>query len=765
MTTGDAFLAGFFGPGNGIEWAWLQSPAGERWRARLSPFLDLYAAHQSDAQGIAVLPRVTTDGTLRWYVLSRSAAAARQAWELVEAYLGASYSDLGERSELSAADPIDAHIRGTFGTHCFSVRVEATAGERETVRARLLQMAAALRAHPRRAATERPAVGRVLRAFEQALDERDEVAADSCLDELRSGGQVDAVNLAFLELRRDGALERWGEMLARPDLLALLDVGVPRKVAAVLIRAVFATELARFEPGLEGAAAVAHFRADVEPRFRPLYHTRAALTGYEVDVQFLLVAAIRGQLHDVSVDGLLAGYDPVSPRHRFLASIARSGPADTDAPPTLSVGPPPGENALLAGARHAFAVGDIDAAFAAAVAAPPSAERAAWMLRWAHEMDVASALAAALTAHEGLPTDVRCAAETSLRIRRLLDAVRSRLGLPTAPTATAPAPAVLPRPVTDWASWLQRLTFDEEWAGAVAAASQGETLWRLDALAGDPDAVAAARNALRATLPSWAVIALHDALPSLVGAWLGLGTAPALRALYAGLWERVLDSEIRSATAAAAVVRLVGALLELSQTAATYAELVDRTAAYLQVLEPRVARSVALEALEYLVDMHCPDVVARRRFAARVEMIMLSASAPRDALKADLLRMLRLDVGGEAAATAPTAADSSWAVLRDHHVALFSPHTPALERAEALLRTHGAGTAVSTFGEGAGGSAALRETARTADVFVVAWGCLGHPASAIIADNRPAARPALPAAGRGSGALLAALYRWLGKRA
>ena len=756
MTPGDAFLEQFFGTGNEIAWTQLQSPAKREWKQTLAPFLDLYVAARQDANGIAVLPRRFADDELRWYVLSRNPASARHAWDVVNAYLGASYSDISERAVLSDVDPIDQLVQNEFGRHCFSVRVTGRPAEKETIRERLRLMANTLRAHPRVGAAPRQTVGRLLRSFELALENRDETAGAASIDQLRSSGHLDAINMAFLEIRLDGALRRWGSLLARPDLVSIIDLGVPRKVTELLLEAVFEEELARFEVGAQGVGAVEHFRSSVEPRYRPLYRTRAGLDGYYVDAQFLLIAALRGHPRDTHIDALLARYDEKSLRRCFLESIA--GLLTAPMPVSVGIGAP-----SLASAQQAFSAGDIDSAFASASQAAASPERATWMLRWALEMDVPEALAAALAAYEMLPAPARDIFSLVPTNKRLLTLVGGRLGL-SAPTAPPSAVAQeSPRHlVTDWSSWMHRLTLAEEWPGAVAAANQGEGVWRLDLLEASADAIGEIKRALLSPLPTWGAEALRDALPCLVRAWLGQGASVAMKPLYTALCQVLLADESRSMSSATALVRVATALVEFGRTPAEYAALVSQTAEYLLGLGSPGTMSIGLEALESLVDLPCPNTEARTNFASVVETLHLTRLTRVNAIQLMLLHQL-LEEAGVAATTAAAEAplDPAWATLSESHVAFYSLSGQALERVRTLLVSRCKN--ISTFENTTGGALALRQAARSADVFVIAWGCTKHSTMGYITDFRPSARPTLIAAGRGSSALLAAIDGWLGK--
>jgi hypothetical protein len=107
--------------------------------------------------------------------------------------------------------------------------------------------------------------------------------------------------------------------------------------------------------------------------------------------------------------------------------------------------------------------------------------------------------------------------------------------------------------------------------------------------------------------------------------------------------------------------------------------------------------------------------------------------------------------------------DPAWTTVDKSHLAFYSLNGRALARVRMLLVSRFANATISTFENKEGGGAALLDGARSADVFVLAWGAARHPAVAYVADYRPNSRATLTAAGQGSASLLAAVDGWIGK--
>lgn len=754
MMQGDAFLASFFGPGNEISWKSLQQGAGA---AALAPFLELYEVARKDDHGIAMLPRLKPTGELCWYVLSRSTALVRQAMEVIQAYLGPTYSDVGRGTPLSPGDPVDQAVAAHFGSHCFPVRVPREEKIRECVRARLQMLAGALHAHPRRGALHGQTVGRLLHSFEQALDSGDEDAAKMALSELSASGHLNAMNLAYLQVRLDVASGRHETALGRGDLLSLIDAGVPPKVTLALLRAIFVVHLAPHEEQADVAGAIERFASMIEPRFRPLYRTRAGLAGYEVDVQFLLLLTVRGPARDADVGAILNAYEEGSPRRRFLQQIAD----------TLRMDPSPAVPSLpadvLGEARAALQLGDIDRAFALAIEASSSPERTALLLSTALQREQPNDLATAVGAYDALPEDERARFAALPRAEKVLAEARARLGMLSPVTS---APALVPvGPVVDWVSWLQRLTLAEPWVGAVAAANQGAQQWPIEPLASSPYAVQKADLTLRATLPAWALEALLDAAPVLIQAWLKRGPDPRLKQLYLALFGQLIDEGVYDVKSASLLTKLARALISLGMRKADYARLLGQVSEQFRAMASPAIAAMKLDLLEAALDYRPGDREPLQAFAnAAADLVCRSAPAGSAlrALLATLLSDAAVSVSLPASALASKGADASWSILSTKHVALYAPFGGAAERAQAIIETLSPGVSVSTF-TSAEGAITLKDVAMSADVFVLTWGCEGDAAFRQIQSFRPSLRPTLHATGQSASALLSAVSAWVGK--
>jgi hypothetical protein len=87
-------------------------------------------------------------------------------------------------------------------------------------------------------------------------------------------------------------------------------------------------------------------------------------------------------------------------------------------------------------------------------------------------------------------------------------------------------------------------------------------------------------------------------------------------------------------------------------------------------------------------------------------------------------------------------------------LAMYSLNERALNRVKAMLEKSVVGVKVLTFSDKSGGSPALREAARTADVFLIVTGAAKHAATGYIEANRGRGLKTLRSHGKGSASML-----------
>ena len=743
------FQEQFFGPGNKLRWDAIKGGTlPPDVRQRLGPFLQ----HLESKVELLILPRVFEDGRVRWYVLCSDAHVARIAKDELLAFLGPSYSDFeGQPARLSVNDPIDVAVHNHFGRNVFTLEVS----DRrlfDSARARLLLLINVRKLRPTRHAVLFRPVGRVLRDFEYALLARDFDGASECIEELRSTGRLTTSNLLFLKIRTFAALEKWGDILALPELASILVIARPRRVTEDLIRAVYICELRQFEQESRTNDAVTHFRTKVYPRFSDLYSSRAGLTGFEVDVSFAL-ASIAIPTRYSNIEAPLTSYPAASRENSYLRGIAalrpsRNGSRDLSSP--------------LQQAQSAFSAADIDKAFALALPLSPSFERTAILLRCAREMGTLSAAAISL---ESLDT-LTPASRTRIRDNAFLNRILDELGAIRA-TPSRVEPPKSTREVSEvpkcWPEWLRRLTDQEPWRGALNVAEAASREWSLADYLADPGLLEEVGDLLLASRHSWGQIALRDSIPYLLQFFLSGEPDTRLRAVYDNLFLQVATDDQSSVSQTVALATLAETIIALGVDAPRYRDILHQLTRAIESIDSPLIAGPALEIVDSLIILPCADSSARQAILLRVASLFLQHYRRIGRARWLLLQRYAQELQLPEVVTLPPAvpeeeeSQNPWIQLESKTIGLYSLRENVLNRTESTLKALAPGISIQSFHDLVGGSPALRHSAANADIFVIATAAAKHAATEFILAHRPKSRTTLYARSQGSAGLLHAL--------
>lgn len=745
-----SFETDFFGPGNRLRWEAIQRGSPDV-RQRLGPFLE--GLHHGSE--IVVLPRVYEDREeVSWYVLCSSARTTRIARDQVQAFLGPSYStfESGPTQQLDPNDPVEAVVLAKYQGNAFRIDIPDR-NIFEIARERLGLLIRLKKEHPQRHGTPIRPAGRVLRDFEYALLTNQRATAADCIEELRSAGQLSAVNLLFLEVRRLAAGQHWDAILALPALQELLNVAKPRRVTEVLIRAVYSTHLKQFEENARVEAALDVFRSEVWPRFRNLYQTRANLSGFEIDVSFLMSVACDLERPRIN-DSVLDSYTADSSAHAYLRKLL-------DLIPTLTAT----DQAVndLGHAREAFGVGDLDRAYRVALALAPSFDRSALLLRCAREMGSLTATQAALESVESLSQSDRLRVDRHLLLSRIRDHLAA---LSTTQTDTSAPPRTEEIP-SSWSAWLRSLMAPNIWTAAVFVAETGAREWGFGEFVNNAEEIQATADLLLSDRPQWGQEALRDGLPYFLEFLAATEPDPRLKQVYEALFIAVAVDPQVSLPQTAALVQIAQLRLQLGVSKAEYVEILRQVMSAILAVETPAIAELAIEALEMLVNAACPDIQGRQEFAMQVVVVFQRWYKRIDRTQFALLKALTTELGiaealgSQANDLRDGPAASEWTHLEGKRIAIYSLQESALRRAAMIISELSPGIRVDTFNDHVGGSPALRRAASTADLFILATAAAKHAATTFIEDRRPRNLVTLYARGQGSASLLQAVMDYV----
>ncbi|MCC7066696.1 MAG: hypothetical protein IT456_28130 [Planctomycetes bacterium] len=669
-----------------------------------------------DLRRPAFLSRRQPSGETAWYAMAHSPRQARELREHLLAFVGVAYSNFaGQAADWDPSDSFEAELAAAF-PHSFRVTVPATAADvAASLLTRLRQM---LSERPLRDLEEPQPLGRLLRDFELLVRACDWRAASVLLDRLRERGQLTADQLAGLRLRLLAGQGRWEEVLAAPELPALVAQRLPVSVSEAVAAAVYHEYLARFATDAEAAA---HFREHIAPTYGLVFRQRAAWRQQDaLKASAIVEASFR----------LSPPRDPVS-----------VAPADS-----------------LSTAVAAHNAGDGETALRLLLAGPLTAEWLRHLVEVALDLGTRDAACSALAAIRACDAAVWERAFSRRASKALLEELEAVAG-----EVEAGAPS-------EWIAWLARAT-NGAWPDAAAVARRGLAEWSR------PDPAQLNDALLRDAVGAFP--AIREALPSLLGLILPSGKPDAqLGPAYLLLLEQfVLDDRLSPSPASTSVVEeLAAAVLRSCPVANSnrndYAQVVQ----CLELAWDCLKRPVLLDWGLGLLDLAAEHAVHRHTNVARLAQAVAGefVRVPRlvTSGQRSLLRSVCAELEAPAAAeivsdpvepgvTAPGVdAESLRKKLGRRSVLLLTMSDRTASAFLQLMKEHYPDARPEVLREHAG-TKRLRDAAKGAEVFIVNTYDTKHAATTFVTQHRPADMPTLYPKGKNAARQLDVLEDWL----
>jgi hypothetical protein len=742
------FLGRFFGPGNDIRLEGLSLDL----RTWLRPWIDDL---EGPGDSPVVLPR-RNEGRLSWYGLEFSDSQARALGDDLVAFVGCSYSDFsGRRAQLDSNDQVERAVLELTDGHAYRFEV-MPASDLIAARGALDLMRATWLRRPARTGVSFQPIGRVLRNFNMALEAGEADGSAELLEQLNARGRLTASNMAFLRIQLLAALGCWGELLALPELPTVLSVRRPVAVTDAIIRAVYRTELSRFEGDADVNEALEHFRGSVFPRYGALLKARSTMRSPEAAKMFMMLAAASVPPRLDTLQEVIAGAE-LSPSDRnYMDLLAQRCPIpvrDEQADP-------------LERASTAIRVGDFDGAYRLLLAQPPGVDSLPMLLRCAYEIDSIDAAREAVSAMRAVAPALQVAVLGQRACRTWWDAL-NHIG-------EARTVAEVRRPPLGWVEWLERLDTEGPFAGALEIAASGAHEWRLADVADQPERVADLAAALLADRAPDAEAVLRNAAPHLVAFLRQADQPPAsLRAVYqSAILLIAADDEIGSADLTV-LLDLIGDLFAIGVSPGEYIEIVGYLeATWTAVSAPRNI-DWGLDALDCLAQYPARSEAVRDKFARIVVGSMTSWVHRLEDYQASLLRALGRELGmlkvvepllairtAAATGTESDREEPALARLVGRRVGIYTLTESVGHRVRQILEGSALGVHVVVNHDPVG-SDRLRHLAHDADLLLVAVRSAKHAATDYIEANRPADKPTLICAARGSAGMLRVLVDYL----
>lgn len=274
-------LSDFFGQGNRIKPTEVD-PA-------LHSLLDSWTQTISRG-GVGFLPRGVEHRTY-WYAFAPSPRQRRELLELLDAWVGPTYSDLRRRrGELDRKDPFDIAL---IDTEVPPIRFEVlphaapqSGKAKLAVRNALTTLTRLLNQRPPSQFDALRTTAEILDDLGHAIAVSDRSLAAMCMAELEQSADLDESNLAFLRMRFSAGLRDWDAMFADPALGHVLAMRRPLGVTRAIQAGLYFHRFLEIDySGSEGQLhAATHL---LEPPLRDLYTGAPPNTRPEALVELL----------------------------------------------------------------------------------------------------------------------------------------------------------------------------------------------------------------------------------------------------------------------------------------------------------------------------------------------------------------------------------------------------------------------------------------------------------------------------------------------
>ena len=725
----------FFGPGNNIKFKDIQKEC----RFLLEP---LYA----DDLTFLILPRSKMSEDVLWYAMSFSNSQLRELADNLTAFLGPSYSNFrGDRAKLRQDDSIDGVVLNTTRGNVMIFK-----GPWREIIERLDIMYTVISRRPSVTQESIRPTGRVLRDFYMAVQAGNRELAESHIRYLREKSRLEAVNLMFLLVEMLAGLHSWLEITKMPNLRELLQVRRPASITAILIQAIYCTQLFYFEETVDAVGAVKHFRDHVLPAYGMLFRVRVGMQNPDVIKAFMIVAAASTPQNRELCDELL-GYNFVSSDERnYLEKLAELvSPLST-----------PVFQDYLRIALDAMAEGDIDKAFVHASRAENCVQRARVLLECSYEMQSLKTEWIAVESVQALSEGER---ETFLSSRRNRELWAQLTGGPVGDTQSDTPPI-------DWICWLEMLNTRGPWKKAQEHAKMLVEETSLPSILSREEGLADLVSYLSYSRSEEAERELYLALPHLLSFFQKDELWPRSELLL--VYENILMLLAISTEGGDADLSLFNslaeALLGLGVNKNSYRQLLSDAGDIWELYASPAKLDWILDFLDLLFVYPCIDVEYRRNRLLSIMNRICDFHRRVKPTQWALLEMLFNDAGLEdvyleicsihrTVIQENQEQDEIANSLSNKVVAIYTLTERVGVRVKEILQKIYPDVTVLISND-KGGTDRLKNMARTADYFIVAWQSAKHAATEFISANRPSGLPVYYVQGKGSASFIRAIY-------
>lgn len=722
----------FFGPGNEIKFMDLQKEC----RFLLEPL------YSNDLVSL-ILPRAKC-GEVLWYALSFSNAQLRKQTEELTAFLGPTYTDfLGERARMDDLDPIDCEVMETTRGSVMTFK-----GTWKVVTERLGIMYKVMSQRPTLTQEAVRPTGRVLRDFYMAVQAGNRELAESDIMYLKDKVRLEAVNLMFLRVQMLAGLHNWKEIIELPSLREILLVRRPASVTAILIQAIYRTQLFTFEETDDSEGAVKHFRDHVLPVFGMLFRVRVGMQMPDVIKAFMIMAVV-SQNRELCEE-LFSSNASSAEDKDYLKKLAGL------VSPLQAIDSP--EN--LQSASDALTEGDIDKAYCYAAKVENCIQRAKILLECYYEMQNLEAERLAVDSVQTLSQEER---DALLSVRRNRELWFHLIGDPAGWASSD-------RPPCDWISWLERLNTRGPWNKAQEHSRMLAEETILTDLISREDGMAELVANLSFSRSDETERELYLALPHMLAFFQkdDLWPRAELRDVYENLLMLLAMSTEGGDADLTLFNGLTEALLELGSNKNKYIQLLSDAGDIWKSYASPARLDWILDFADLLFVYPCIDKEFRCDFLISISNRIWEFQRRVKPTQWAVLEVLFFDAGlgdvylelcskHRTGVQEDQEQDEVVNILKDKIVAIYTLTERVGVRVKEMLQKICPDVNVQVSNDKVG-TDRLKNMARKADYFIVAWQSAKHAATEFINTYRPSDRPVYYAQGKGSASFLRAIY-------
>ena len=718
------WLRQFFAGPNALRWEEIVSESAPRgWLSSVMPWLEFLSSSPLDRP--LLLPVFANDGTRYWYAMAPDDSVAAQMLEEVRAFIGPSFSRFsGHWHQLSDSDPLEHALKDRFAWRVLRLDLNSTtdlANVEQSI-ARYRSLLSRRPPIPDRAI--RP-FATIRRDFDLALVAGNAERAQSFLDELISSGRIGADQHRFLRVRFLAGLGRVEELVRDRVLIeSVMNLALPPQILVDLVEGLYQVYIEPHERRLGLSDLGALFKQHISRPFGALFRERKGVRKTRVLRAFLLFEAESEDRNVRRCAAIVETYptedDNVDLVQQWFQALA---PAHVD--------------------HHADRVGQaiVDEDYTLATNIALESLPAPWaysaLLRCAQELDQGDLQTQVISLIRQIDPLVLAGLKERDRSRH------ARL------TATSP----MPRSVADsgWLAWVEEvIRRTDEWA-PIEVLSNAVPKWDLSAYAADPELCERLADKIGNAAPP-ANGVFRNAFPTVVDFFVHDGEGPhrAFIPLYSMLISVIAMTGAVSASELEISGILTRALLTAAPSKSVYAECLKDLQEIVSANNAPVHLDWALGLAELLVLYPSNDPDLRLNLFLSIFEMCRSAAHRLSQTQWTVLELLAKDY------QCPDLLQKLPPIERDAEtpdsltfsgvIGIYTLNEAAGQRARSIIGAQ-LPEATVELNSDLVASEALRNLAKTADIFVFAWKTSTHQAYYCVKDARKNGEVVMPPGG------------------